>query len=46
MKYFVNNSVAENGNGSKENPFKTIQAAAEVAVAGDTVVVAPGVYRE
>ena len=46
MKYFVNNSVAENGNGSKENPFKTIQAAADVAVAGDTVVVAPGVYRE
>ena len=46
MKYFVNGSVEKCGNGSKDAPFKTIQAAAEVAVAGDTVIVAPGVYRE
>ncbi len=42
--------VAKNGNdfneGLVETPFLTIQKAAEVACAGDTVVVHEGVYRE
>ena len=46
MIYYVNSKVENHGNGSKENPFKTIQEAADIAVAGDEVIVAPGVYRE
>ena len=42
--------VAKNGDdfniGSKESPFLTIQKAANVAVAGDTVIVREGTYRE
>lgn len=42
--------VAKNGDlnapGSEEQPFLTIQQAAEVAQAGDTVVVHEGIYRE
>ena len=42
--------VAKSGNdfnsGSEREPFLTIQKAAEVACAGDTVVVHEGVYRE
>ena len=32
--------------GGVERPFKTINAAAKLAVAGDEVLVAPGIYRE
>ncbi len=46
MTYYVNSNVENHGNGSKEKPFKTIQEAAEIAIAGDEVIVAPGVYRE
>ena len=46
MEYYVDNSVTRSGDGSPEHPFKTIQAAAEIAVAGDMVFVAPGIYRE
>lgn len=40
-----------NGNDTKtndniKNPFKTIQAAANVAKPGDTILVYPGIYRE
>ena len=38
----LNNS----GDGSKEKPFGTISEAAAIANPGDTVHVAPGVYRE
>lgn len=42
--------VAKSGNdenyGSANAPFKTIQAAANIAVAGDVVTVHEGVYRE
>lgn len=34
------------GDGSRSDPFETINAAAQVAVAGDTVLVGAGEYRE
>ncbi|MCR4895187.1 MAG: right-handed parallel beta-helix repeat-containing protein [Lachnospiraceae bacterium] len=46
MIYYVNGNAEKNGNGSKERPFRTISEAAKLAVAGDEVLVAPGVYRE
>ena len=46
MQYYVNAAAPRSGDGSKEYPFKTIQAAAELAVAGDEVLVYPGIYRE
>lgn len=44
--YHVAKNGADANLGSKENPFLTIQAAAVVARAGDTVVVHEGEYRE
>lgn len=42
--------VAKNGldtnEGTKENPFLTIQKAASIAISGDVVQVHDGVYRE
>ena len=42
--------VAQNGNdgndGSAAKPFRTIQRAADLAVAGDTVTIREGIYRE
>ncbi|MGN0167874.1 MAG: hypothetical protein ACI4AB_07525, partial [Acetatifactor sp.] len=46
MKIYVNVNAARGGNGSKESPFKAINDAAKIAVAGDEVIVAPGIYRE
>lgn len=46
MQYYVNANASKHGNGSKEMPFKNINAAAQVAVAGDEVIVAKGIYRE
>ena len=46
MIYYVDIKAAEHGNGSKEKPFARINDAAQVAVAGDEVLVAPGIYRE
>ena len=46
MKYYVNANVWRAGDGSEKYPFRTIQAAAEIAVAGDEIIVAPGIYRE
>lgn len=43
--YYVN-SKAVGGDGSKEKPFSYIQKAADVAEAGDIVLVEPGVYYE
>lgn len=46
MKYYVDASVSRSGNGSKEYPFRHIQEAANLAKAGDEVLVYPGIYRE
>ncbi len=46
MIYYVDQHAKRSGNGSKEYPFKRIGEAANVAKAGDEVLVAPGIYRE
>ena len=46
MKYYVDAKVGQTGDGCQEKPFKTIGEAAALAVAGDEVIVAPGLYRE
>ena len=46
MNYYVSASAFRSGCGTKESPFKTIQEAANIAMPGDEVIVAPGVYRE
>ncbi|MCR5507493.1 MAG: right-handed parallel beta-helix repeat-containing protein [Lachnospiraceae bacterium] len=46
MQYYVNQNAKINGDGSKDKPFKTISDAALVAMPGDEVIVAPGIYRE
>ncbi|MCR5798463.1 MAG: right-handed parallel beta-helix repeat-containing protein [Lachnospiraceae bacterium] len=46
MDIYVNRRAGLDGNGTKERPFKRIGDAARVAKAGDTVIVAPGIYRE
>ena len=46
MNIYVNIRAPKNGNGSKETPFRSIREAAKLAKPGDTVLVAPGVYRE
>ncbi len=46
MIYYVDIKAGRDGNGSKEMPFRRINDAANVAMPGDEVLVAPGVYRE
>ncbi|SEQ55977.1 Right handed beta helix region [Treponema bryantii] len=46
MKYYVDCRTAAGGDGSENKPFNKIQQAADIAVAGDEVIVAPGIYRE
>ena len=46
MIIYVNQNAQPGGDGSKEHPFRQIQQAAEKAMPGDEVLVAPGVYRE
>ncbi len=46
MKYYVSAAAKYMGDGTQENPFSTIQAAAQIARAGDEIIVAPGIYRE
>lgn len=46
MIYHVAKNGSNLGQGTLENPFLTINKAASVAVAGDTITVHEGVYRE
>ena len=46
MTYYVNCNAAPNGDGSQARPFRHIQQAALLALPGDEVLVAPGIYRE
>lgn len=46
MVYYVSAKAEKDGDGSKNRPFKRIGDAAEIARAGDEVLVLPGVYRE
>ena len=46
MIYYVDNHAFRDGNGSEAMPFRHINDAAQAAVAGDEIVVLPGVYRE
>ena len=46
MQYYVDINARRPGAGIKEPPFKTIQAAADIVMPGDEVLVAPGIYRE
>ena len=45
-EYFVDAAAKAGGDGTKGAPFATISEAARVAVAGDTVTVVAGEYRE
>ena len=44
--YYVSKQGSDQNIGTKQNPFATIQKAAEIAVAGDKVIVHKGEYRE
>ena len=46
MIYYVNGAALSEGDGSCERPFKRIGDAAKIAMPGDEVIVAKGVYRE
>lgn len=46
MIYYVNAAAFRSGNGTSDYPFKRIQEAADVAMPGDEILVAPGIYRE
>ena len=45
MIYHVNAAALPGGDGSSERPFRSIQQAADAAMPGDEVIVAPGIYR-
>ena len=46
MIYYVKADAPREGNGSRSTPFRFINDAARIAVPGDEIVVAPGIYRE
>ncbi|SHN26943.1 right-handed parallel beta-helix repeat-containing protein [Gracilibacillus kekensis] len=46
IEYHVAKNGSDNGKGTENDPFLTINKAASVAVAGDDVIVHEGVYRE
>jgi len=46
MTYYVNCNASRDGNGSKAMPFRHINDAAKIALPGDEIIVAPGIYRE
>jgi len=46
MIYYVDGKVKVSGDGSINSPFKRIQQAANIAMPGDEVLVASGIYHE
>lgn len=46
MEYHVAKTGSDQGQGTTQDPFLTINKAASVAIAGDTVTVHEGIYRE
>ena len=46
MFYYVSQKNAGLGDGSRENPFRTIGQAADVAMPGDTIVIGGGTYAK
>ena len=46
MIYYVSSSAERGGDGSPDRPFMKIGQAAEIAKAGDEILVKPGIYRE
>ena len=46
MQIYVDCNNKLRGDGTSANPYRTINAAARVAVAGDEIIVMPGIYRE
>lgn len=46
MQIYVDAHARKQGDGSAEFPFRTITEAANIAKAGDEVLVFPGIYRE
>lgn len=46
MIWYVNANVKNDGEGTKEHPFRTISLAAKQVRPGDMVYVKPGIYRE
>ena len=46
MIYYVSQKNETPGSGSKNNPFRTISQAAQIAMPGDTVIIGAGTYRE
>ena len=46
MKIYVNVNAGRDGDGCRETPFRSINDAARIALPGDEICVAPGIYRE
>lgn len=46
MHIYVEAGARRGGDGTKERPLRSLAQAAKLAVAGDEVIVAPGIYRE
>ena len=45
-QYHVAINGNDNADGSKEHPFKSIQHAVDLAIAGDTILIKAGIYKE
>ena len=46
MIFYVDANSKNDGVGTKEAPYRRISQAATIAMPGDEIVVAPGIYRE